>query len=121
MLIPKVKTWLPNGYWLGYSIPTSHGGTKIECEWFGDRFVHLLGGSPDDQAKFAKQLNVISLDANYAMRLADHGLSSWQGCSGGVKVVPGCYPSMRVSFQKQKEYWHDLKFQPWASDPLFNL
>lgn len=121
ILIPKVKTWLPNRYWLGYSIPTGHGGTDIECSWFGDRFVHLLGGSPDDQAKFAKQLNVVSLDANYAMQLADHGKSAWQGCSGGVKVTQGCYPAMRVSLQKQKEYWHTLKHQPWANDPLFSV
>lgn len=120
ILIPKVKTWLPDRYWLGYSIPTGHGGTDIECDWFGDRFVHLLGGSPDDQAKFAKQLNVVSLDANYAMGLADHGKSSWQGCSSGVKVAQGCYPSMKVSFQKQKEYWHGTRHQPWANDPLFS-
>lgn len=122
ILIPKMKTWLPNKYWLGYSIPTGHGGTDIECSWFGDRFVHLLGGSPDNQADFAKHLNVVTLDANYAMGLADFGKSAWQGCSSGVKVVEGCYPAMRVSFQKQKEYWHPKKKSvPWAGDPLFAL
>jgi hypothetical protein len=120
ILIPKVKSWLPDKYWLGYSIPTGHGGTDIECGWFGDRLVHLLGGSPDDQAVAAKQLNVVSLDANYAMRLADYGKSAWQGRSGGIKAVDGCYPAMRVSFQKQKEYWHPKKDDvPWANDPLF--
>jgi len=120
ILIPKIKSWLPdNKYWLGYSIPTGHGGTNIECSWFGDRFVHLLGGSPDAQAEFARHLNVVSLDANYAMRLADFGKSAWQGCSGGIKVVEGCYPAMQLSFQKQKEYWHELKSKPWSGDPLF--
>lgn len=119
ILIPKVKTWLPSKYWLGYSIPTRHGGTKIECDWFGDRFVHLLGGNPDDQGQFAKHLNVISLDANYAMRLADFGKSAWQGCGGGIKVADGCYPAMRVSFQKQKQFWHKDTSLPWANDPLF--
>ena len=122
ILIPKVKCWLPQKYWLGYSIPTGHGGTSINPRWFGDRFVHLLGGSPDDQARYAKQLNVISLDANYAMRLADFGKSAWQGCSSGIKVVDGCYPSMRVSFQKQKEYWHPKKSGAvWESEPLFSI
>ena len=119
ILIPKVKTWLPNQYWLGYSIPTGHGGTNIEPAWFGDRFVHLLGGSPDDQAKFFSELNAISLDANYAMGLADYGKSSWQGHSGGIKVVDGCYPAMRLSLKKQKQYWHEKKNEPWANDPLF--
>lgn len=122
VLVPKVKTWLPDKYWLGYSIPTGHGGTDIECKWFGNRFVHLLGGSPDDQAYFAKHLNVVSLDANYAMQLADYGKSAWQGCSSGIKVTEGCYPAMRISFQKQKEYWHPQKnVAPWASDPLFTV
>ena len=119
IIVPKVKTWLPSKYWLGYSIPTGHGGTDIETSWFGDRFVHLLGGSPDDQAKFAKELNVVSLDANYAMGLADYGKSSWQGCSGGIKVVDGCYPAMQLSLKKQKQYWHEQKNEPWANDPLF--
>jgi GNAT superfamily N-acetyltransferase len=120
ILIPKVKTWLPSKYWLGYSVPTGYGGTDIECGWFGDRFVHILGGSPDDQANFAKHLNVVSLDANYAMALADFGKSAWQGCSRGVKVAEGCYPAMRMSFQKQKQFWHTDQLLPWANDPLFS-
>lgn len=108
ILIPKVKCWLPDDYWLGYSIPTSHGGTKIEPQWFGDRNVHLLGGDANDQATYAKVLNVVSLDHNAAMQLADYGKAMHQYVSdSGERVHGGCYAAMRVSFQKQKHYWHE--------------
>lgn len=114
MLIPKVKCWLPDYYWLGFSIPTSHGGTMIETEWFCDRPVHLLGGDANDQARYAKRLNVVSLDHNAAMRLADFGKAMHQYINdSGEHTGKGCYEAMRVSFQKQKYYWHtDL----WQKD-----
>jgi ribosomal protein S18 acetylase RimI-like enzyme len=108
LLIPKVKSWLPKEYWLAYSIPTSHGGTLIEPEWFGDRLVHLLGGNANAQATYAKLLNVVSLDHNAAMAIADFGLSMYQGASNhGRKEANGVYAAMQVSFQKQREYWRD--------------
>jgi len=110
MLIPKVKSWLPDRYWLGYSIPTGHGGTKIEPEWFGDRLVHLLGGNANDQASYSKVLNVVSLDHNAAMQIADYGKAMHQYCSSsGEPVHGGCYEAMRVSFQKQRSYWHETQ------------
>lgn len=108
LLVPKVKSWLPDYCWLAYSIPTSHGGTQIEPEWFGDRLVHLLGGDANDQAKYAQRLNVVSLDHNAAMNIAKFGKAMHQGVSDhGESVGKGCYESMKVSLQKQKAYWHD--------------
>lgn len=106
VLIPKVKCWLPNEYWLGFSIPTSHGHCDIESEWFGDRFVHLLGGSPTQQMNYAEKLNVVSLDSKQAMLrgIAGTGKSIWQGNSG-IKVAQGCYEAFRVSMVKQREFW----------------
>lgn len=110
ILIPKVKCWLPDNYWLGYSVPTSFGGTNIEPEWFGNRPVHLLGGSPDAQARYYKSLkNVVSLDGNYAMQLAEYGKAAYQGASSGIPTGKGCYESMRISFREQKKYWHEPK------------
>lgn len=123
ILIPKIKSWLPSEFWLGFSVPSSHGFTPVEPSWFGDRFVHLLGGSPDAQAQYAKLMNVVSLDSKYAMseNLAGKGKSAWQGCSNGVKVVSGCYESFRVSLERQRQYWWVTRHQPWADDPLFRV
>lgn len=124
LLIPKVKSWLPKGFWLAYSIPTSHGGTQIEPEWFGDRFVHLLGGSPKDQACYAKRLNVISLDGNYAMDLAKHGRVTWQHGEEKIQKLTGergCYPAFRESLRRQKQYWHGERLQSWSDMPLFGV
>lgn len=109
LLIPKVKTWLPKESWLGYSVESSYGGTEIETEWFGDRLVHLLGGSPMKQYWCAERLNAISLDGNYAMNVSRHGTVSW--VSGEAKIQDlsgerGCYPAFRESLRRQKKDWH---------------
>jgi hypothetical protein len=117
MLIPKCKVSIPDRYWLGFSVPTRYGGTKIECNWFGDRPIHLLGGSPDAQAHYAKHLNVVSLDANYAMSLARWGKSCWQGNNGGTREVDGNYAAFELSLREQKQYWHHPVH--WSEMPLF--
>ena len=47
IVIPKYDCLdkIPEKYILGYSIPTSHGGTPLPIEAFKGRRVHLLGGS----------------------------------------------------------------------------
>lgn len=55
---------IPKHYVLGYSVPSSYGGTTIPLEWFGEREIHLLGGRPDTQFDLASKLNVHSLDSN---------------------------------------------------------
>lgn len=55
---------------LGYSVPTSHGGTSVPVWEFGQRPVHLLGGSPKNQLKLRAYLNVQSADGNYLNLLA---------------------------------------------------
>lgn len=110
MLIPKCKVPLPTDFqhWLAFSIPTSYGGTDIEPEWFGDRPVHLLGGSPTAQHKYYQKLqNVVSVDGNYAMKLSAKGKSCWRGNSTGTKARKGCYESFRLSLLAQKEDWRD--------------
>lgn len=82
VLIPKVRSVikkLPKQVCgkqviLGYSIPTSYGGTKIPIEDFKGRSVHLLGGSPHRQMEYWKSMsnfcNVLSVDGNYAQLVA---------------------------------------------------
>lgn len=55
---------------LGYSVPTSFGGTQVPMWEFGNRPVHLLGGSPKKQFELGHYLNVVSLDTNYHCKLA---------------------------------------------------
>lgn len=109
LIIPKVKTWLPpSGFWIGYSVPTSYGGTEIEIEWFNNLGmpIHLLGGSPKKQSQIASLLNnVVSLDGNYAMRVSQYG----KACSPSGEVLKpneGCYQVFKESLKLIKDYWH---------------
>jgi hypothetical protein len=58
---------------LGYSVPTSYGGTTCGTWEFGRRPVHLLGGSPQAQKDFARYLNVVSADGNMAAQQSRKG------------------------------------------------
>ncbi len=68
---------------LGYSVPTSHGGTELPVWEFSNWPTHLLGGSPQQQMKLAHYLNVISVDGNMAHKMATGKtrsgiVASWQ-------------------------------------------
>ena len=54
IVIPKYDclAQIPERYVLGYSIPTSHGGTPLAPERFRGRRIHLLGGSWKKQLQF---------------------------------------------------------------------
>ncbi|GAC1456939.1 MAG: hypothetical protein NVS2B14_00340 [Chamaesiphon sp.] len=138
ILIPKCKVDLPPTAWLGLSIPTGYASASESLRyWFGlpcgqyagtvnptiyaSHPTHLLGGSPKAQAQFAKHLpNVVSLDGNYAMRIAKFGKSCWQGFQG--KRVSGCYESFRLSLRNQKDYWHNPKLPwSWEDEPLARI
>lgn len=69
ILIPKYPEaieQIPEHFMLGYSIPTSHGGTPIPTERFKGRKVHLLGGTPLTQLNYWHKLadDVVSIDNN---------------------------------------------------------
>jgi hypothetical protein len=68
-----------------------------------------LGGSPDKQRHYYNRgMNVVSLDANYAAKLAQRfGKSCWQGNSAGKRIVDGFYNSLELSLKKQQEYWRN--------------
>lgn len=50
---------------LGYSVPTSYGGTSVPAWEFDGWPVHLLGGSPKAQVKLRQYMRVASADTNY--------------------------------------------------------
>jgi hypothetical protein len=78
ILIPKYD-WGdkidPEEFMLGYSIPTTHGGTDVPPERFKDYRVHLLGGSLQQQTAYLELLGpcVKSLDNNYISKMAMYG------------------------------------------------
>ncbi len=93
MLIPKVVRGvhlLPDTIGgkpvvLGYSIPTSHGGTRCGFREFDGRRVHLLGGSPRQQLQAAILLRekapnatLVSADGNMCHQAAGRG-TYWTG------------------------------------------
>lgn len=90
MLIPKVvkqadrlpDTIAGKPVVLGYSIPTSHGGTRCQLGEFHGRRVHLLGGSPRQQLQAAMLLDgkaeLISADGNMCHEASGHG-TYWTG------------------------------------------
>jgi hypothetical protein len=78
IVIPKAKDLLkqiPPDFVLGYSIPTTYGGTHIDPEAFRGRRIHLLGGSWKDQLAYLGLLgeDVVSLDGNQVTLIAHTG------------------------------------------------
>lgn len=86
MLIPKVQggvSQLPRTIGgkpvrLGYSVPTSFGGTMLGLWEFCGWPVHLLGGSPQAQMQVARYLDVQSADGNAAQKAAVSWNMVWQ-------------------------------------------
>lgn len=71
---------------LGYSVPTSHGGTELPIWEFADWPVHLLGGSPQAQMRLTYYLNVHSADGNMMMKMATQRCQYWTpGNARGAK------------------------------------
>lgn len=62
---------------LGYSVPSSYGGTILNYGDFRGWPVHLLGGSPSKQLKLRKFFNVHSADCNAHMGMAQRFNKFW--------------------------------------------
>lgn len=108
ILIPKFDCLdeLPDHYVLGYSVPSSYGGTPLPIEAFRGRRVHLLGGPWSTQRAFLNLLgdDVVSLDNNNAMMVARFGqVCMPDGTSMliddilGHPIVRSFYPSLTLS------------------------
>ncbi len=97
IVIPKYDCLadIPARYVLGYSIPTSHGGTPLPIDLFRGRPVHLLGGSWKSQLDYLNDLgdDVVSLDNNYISQMARFG--SYTTPEGDVlKLYDGMAPDV---------------------------
>lgn len=86
MIVPKVQGGierLPRSIGgkpvrLGYSVPTSHGGTELPVWEFTGWPVHLLGGSPQKQMALTQYFDVRSADGNYAQMMAVRHNEFWR-------------------------------------------
>lgn len=76
IVIPKYECLdkIPDKFILGYSIPTSHGGTPMPPQIFAGRKVHLLGGSWKKQLNYLSVLgsDIISIDNNYIQLISKY-------------------------------------------------
>lgn len=66
---------------LGYSVPTRFSGTPVPAWEFRGWPVHLLGGSPQRQARLYHYFNTVSVDGNMVSKMA-----TGQASSGIVSV-----------------------------------
>lgn len=87
---------------LGYSVPTRFGGTVVPLAEFGERPVHLLGGSPHKQMRLSRMLNAVSADGNYIQKAA---------LQYGMFWVPGTAPRGYRYFQRL-----DKAGERWGKD-----
>ena len=106
MLVPKVQggvSQLPRAIGgkpvrLGYSVPTSFGGTELGIWEFGGWEVHLLGGSPQAQMQVARYLDVRSADGNYAMMIAQKFGDVWLPGGKVRRLPPGNHDNIYRAF-----------------------
>jgi hypothetical protein len=89
ILIPKIDVidQIPDGFMLGYSIPTSHGGTTVPINRFNSHKVHLLGGSWEKQLYNIERYNfIVSCDNNHLNKIAIYGQFNYpDGKTGDLK------------------------------------
>jgi len=110
IIIPKYDCFdaIPDHFMLGYSVPTSYGGTPLPIEMFKGRRVHLLGGNPEMQIQYFKAIpdSVVSLDNNQMHLKASFG-KTWTTSGyvnlqkipnmSGIATCYGMLPSIVLS------------------------
>jgi hypothetical protein len=122
IIIPKYDCIdeIPDKYMLGYSIPTSHGGTPLPVEAFKGHRTHLLGGPWRTQLAYMAELgdDVVSLDMNAVELVARWGeyydgdgnqfsLEEGAGVRIGAVNNPR-YVALALSFGAIGQKLHDL-------------
>ena len=75
IIIPKSIDYIekiPEQFMLGYSVPTSYGGTPFDIGHFTGKRIHLLGGSWKNQLALIRKMgkDIISFDNNHISKLA---------------------------------------------------
>jgi len=81
IVVPKDTldySMIPSEWLLGFSVPSGYGETDVPVELFTSHRVHLLGGSPRNQIKYANKLedvgaDLFSVDGNAFAKAAGYG------------------------------------------------
>jgi len=121
IVIPKYDCLkdIPERFMLGYSVPTTYGGTPLPIELFRGRRVHLLGGNPEVQIAYYQKLpeSVVSLDNNQMHLRAEFG-NTWsvsgyrhlQSIAGneGIATQYGLWPSVALSLAHFASYFTNV-------------
>ena len=130
IVIPKYDCFdrIPDEYVLGYSVPSSYGGTPVPAEKFRGRRVHLLGGSWKRQLEYLHFLgdDVVSLDTNWIHKVAQYGHFVWpDGRCGNIyedlhlNVNNGLYTAFAISAghigRAVFELTHQKELEPTAT------
>jgi len=92
---------------LGYSVPTSYGGTELMINEFFGWPIHLLGGSPKKQIELSRYLDVRSADGNM-----HHLMACQYGAFFTNKRLP-CrnHPWPTVKEADGKEWGDDMPYE----------
>jgi hypothetical protein len=99
---------------LGYSVPTRHGGTEVFVGEFAGWPVHLLGGSPGQQMRLSRYMDVRSVDGNMANRMANLHCAFWRP---GKRPYANAWPSLKQA--RGGELWGDGTDQAGATYEAF--
>lgn len=112
---------------LGYSVPSPYGATTVPFREFGDRPVHLLGGSPRRQMILTRYLNVMSVDCNMQLSRAkiaqvwhpgdaDSDSRFWPQLQeiGYSRIENPFLFSFEWSCRNIIAAWHQLYERPWS-------
>ena len=101
---------------LGYSVPTTYGGTTLAPHLFEEWDVHLLGGAPEKQIQYIHQMRVVSMDCNYHSMKANKFGEYWSGKNGTRRwwwKLEGCnspyersLKAFHISCQNIYKYWN---------------
>lgn len=104
---------------LGYSVPTKYGATLVPIGEFGNKKVHLLGGSPRKQLDLYDKMNVVSVDCNYISMKATKFCEFWTNKKGytrewiavkdvlGAKLNDNLYTAFFLSCVNYVEAWNN--------------
>lgn len=135
IVIPKFDCLheIPQRYILGYSVPTSYGGTPLPIEKFLSHRIHLLGGTPWRQYQYyrAARSNVVSVDQNAFFKMCRKGFA-WMGGYRFVHVDTllgrqlHSYQEIAFAITLSRVAWlyslaRDDELKAWEEDELCNF
>lgn len=99
---------------LGYSVPTSYGGSELPLWDYLGWPIHLLGGNARRQLDCCRYLHVVSADGNLAWRLARRGIvitpsgragQTLRQADGQRFCGPAHLESLRRSLLNLRQFW----------------